>query len=661
MNVLCNWVSKKSEESAKSAQKLRSLATQEAKKVENPIVRQNIQPQRFDNQNLVEDIIKTSVIEQSKEGRNLLNYLGKVVTCGTDAVGSRIDFDLMTTKVPQAYSEYTANTTLQKIGDAKKGSNDDGLISVTMRRNKEQQEETFNVLLVKNEIPVSDIEIQRKTTNNKASVLDNKGKFIAVVEDGQYVLMGNKGQLSSKDGSLKIKGNKKTEVERPQINKPTFDKLKPMPSIGQGGEVIIGLQNGRFCEAIIDSLQEFERKINEEEIVLPQFKAQEGAKTMQVAILSGGYGSRAEYTNASSEGIYHNDTKPQGPQNTKGSFRMATGLTPIETTLVTLHKAGILDCSKGVFGIGKNLKFYKNDSNINKGNGGFTLRMYDKMKKEGMDSIFVLPNDSVSRMTKATTEAQNIMNSGNSAIVMIASQVPWEKAKGNFGIMKLEGDMNEIKEFAEKPKERIDGFIDEDENCYTNTFQFMVHKDALKAINILEPHFKTKEGDKESRDWSKQLLPALMSVSQYEKPQDMRDHFLDVSGLRTIPGSINVLEKTPDDVLLQAREALNGKKVFAVKSNEPWVDAGQFDSMYDVSLKIASGEFEFEPFEMEHAFNSVNLETGLVATSPQLKEAVEQNYDINGHFMAVDKMHNVTTKNTIDLCVQNGSLIVDNG
>lgn len=218
-----------------------------------------------------------------------------------------------------------------------------------------------------------------------------------------------------------------------------------------------------------------------------------------------------------------------------------------------------------------------------------------------------------------------------------------------------------IKEFAEKPKERIDGFIDEDENCYTNTFQFMVHKDALKAINILEPHFKTKEGDKESRDWSKQLLPALMSVSQYEKPQDMRDHFLDVSGLRTIPGSINVLEKTPDDVLLQAREALNGKKVFAVKSNEPWVDAGQFDSMYDVSLKIASGEFEFEPFEMEHAFNSVNLETGLVATSPQLKEAVEQNYDINGHFMAVDKMHNVTTKNTIDLCVQNGSLIVDNG
>ena len=119
---------------------LGNLATAEAKKVENPIVRQNIQPQRFDNQNLVEEIIKTSVIEQSKEGRNLLNYLGKVVTCGTDAVGSRIDFDVMAKKVPQAYSEYTATTTLQNIGDAKKGSNDDGLISVTMRRNKAKQE-----------------------------------------------------------------------------------------------------------------------------------------------------------------------------------------------------------------------------------------------------------------------------------------------------------------------------------------------------------------------------------------------------------------------------------------------------------------------------------------------------------------------------------------
>lgn len=658
MNVLSCYAAKKTAGS-KVVQNLRNLAPEGVKKVGNPMAQKASQSQEFDNQGLVGNILKASVLEQSQEGRSLLNYLGKVVTCGTDSVGSRIDFDVMAKKVPQAYSEYTATTTLQEIGDAKKGSNDDGLISVTMRRNKGQQKETFNVSLVKNDIPVNDIEVQRKTTNKKASILDNKGKLIAVVEDGHYVLMGNKGQLTSKDGSLKIKGNKKTEVERPKVINTNFEKLNPMPSIGKGGEVIIGLQNGRFCEAIIDSLQEFERKINDEEIVLPQFKAQKGAKTMQVTILSGGYGSRAEYTNASSEGIYHHDTKPQGAQNTKGSFRMATGLTPIETTLVTLHKAGILDCSKGVFGIGKNLKFYKNDSSINKGNGGFTLRMYDKMKKEGMDSIFVLPNDSVSRMTKATTKAQAIINSGNAAIVMIASQVPWEKAKGNFGIMKLEGDMNEIKEFAEKPKERINGFIDEGENCYTNTFQFMVHKDALKAINILEPYFKTKEGDKESRDWSKQLLPALMSVSQYEKPQDMRDHFLDVSGLRGNKDAINVLEDTPDEILLQAKEALNGKKVYAVKSKEPWIDAGQFDAMYDVSLKIASGEFELEPFEMEHARQSINLETGLVTTSPELKKEVEQNYHINGRFMAVDKMHNVTTQDTIDLCVQNGSLFID--
>ena len=73
-------------------------------------------------------------------------------------------------------------------------------------------------------------------------------------------------------------------------------------------------------------------------------------------MLAGGFGSRAEYTNASSSAIFHD--VEGGAQSTKGVFRTATGLTPMETTFVSLHNAGLLDCSPKNLGIGKNIKFY---------------------------------------------------------------------------------------------------------------------------------------------------------------------------------------------------------------------------------------------------------------------------------------------------------------
>ena len=598
------------------------------------------------NNNHVEVIEAINNLDDKKAIR-FKDFASDIITCKTDKVGQKYDLKKLVNKskghIKNSGDSLTmshalnpqANSVL-KMDVSKDGDNtyvamykveskrENGIGQNTIGRiEKEQQSFEF-----------------KNAQNYDVSVMETKEKLIGVLEEKNSVVIGNQGSIQSKDGKFSMNAHKPRVDIHPNVKwvEPTaYEKPQQKPSIGKGAEIIIGLQQGRFCEKLEKSIQEFEQKIESGEIVLDQFVAREGAEKLQITMLAGGLGSRAEYTNASSDGIYHSDEHPDGDQNTKGNFRMVTGLTPMETTFITLHNAGILDCSKGVFGIGKNVRFYQNNSKVNKGNGGFTLNMYEKMKQEGQDSIFVLPNDSVSRMTKATIEAQNIINKGDAAIVMLASQVSWEKAKGTFGIMKLAGDNNEIKEFAEKPKERIEGFIDKDENCYTNTFQFIVHKDALKALSILEPYFKTKPNDKESRDWSKQLLPALMAVSQYDNPEDMKEHFLDVSGLRSVKGAINVLEDTPNEVLLEAKNALNGKKIVAVKSDEAWADIGQFDNMYDVSLKIASGEFKLEPWERERAMKCVNLQTGFVATSPELKEQYEAKYDIEGRFMAIEK------------------------
>ena len=466
-----------------------------------------------------------------------------------------------------------------------------------------------------------------KGTPENAYVLNTKGKLMAVVEDGENVLLTNAGQLTKKDasnGALNVIAEQNKNVFKPfEVHDVPVVEEKQGGSQGGGTELVIGLEDGRFVPEIIDSIATFVEKVNNGEIVLDEFKPAEGAQNMQLSMLAGGFGSRAEYTNASSSKIMHGN--PKGSNLTKGCFRTATGLTPMETTFVSLHKAGLLDCSKGNLGIGKNIKFYLNDSGVNGGNGGFTVDMYDTMEREGRDSLLILPNDAMSRIPKALSEMTNIMNTGNAAVVMVAKQVDKEDARGSLGIMKI-NDKGEIEAFAEKPKEFEEGYVDENDNCFANTFQFAVSKEAFKALSILEPYLPANNSGKEPRDWSKTFTPILMALTQNEDAEGAQKQIKD-----------SIKQDMPLEALSEAKEVLGNQKIYAVKSSEPWADCGTLNALYHTTMQIASGDFPLEDFERKHVLDSVNTQTGLVASSPEQKAEIEDKYDIEGQVMAVPK------------------------
>ena len=466
-----------------------------------------------------------------------------------------------------------------------------------------------------------------KGTPENAYVLNTKGKLMAVVEDGDNVLLTNAGKLNKKDSSsgyLNVTAEQNKNVFKPfEVHNVPVVEQKSGGSQGGGTELVIGLEDGRFVPEIIDSIATFVEKVDNGEIVLDEFKPAEGAQNMQLSMLAGGFGSRAEYTNASSSKIMHGN--PQGSNLTKGCFRTATGLTPMETTFVSLHKAGLLDCSKGNLGIGKNIKFYLNDSGVNGGNGGFTVDMYDTMEREGRDSLLILPNDAMSRIPKALSEMTNIMNSGNAAVVMVAKEVDKEDARGSLGIMKI-NDRGEIEAFAEKPKEFEEGYVDENDNCFANTFQFAVSKEAFKALSILEPYLPANNSGKEPRDWSKTFTPILMALTQNEDAEGAQKQIKD-----------SIKQDMPLEALSEAKEVLGNQKIYAVKSNEPWADCGTLNALYHTTMQIASGDFPLEDFERKHVLDSVNTQTGLVASSPEQKAEIEDKYDIEGQVMAVPK------------------------
>ncbi len=466
-----------------------------------------------------------------------------------------------------------------------------------------------------------------KGTPENAYVLNTKGKLMAVVEDGENVLLTNAGQLTKKDssnGTLNVIAEQNKNVFKPfEVQNVPVVEEKSGGSQGGGTELVIGLEDGRFVPEIIDSIATFVEKVDNGEIVLDEFVPAEGAQNMQLSMLAGGFGSRAEYTNASSSKIMHGN--PKGSNLTKGCFRTATGLTPMETTFVSLHKAGLLDCSKGNLGIGKNIKFYLNDSGVNGGNGGFTVDMYDTMEREGRDSLLILPNDAMSRIPKALSEMTNIMNTGNAAVVMVAKEVDKEDARGSLGIMKI-NDRGEIEAFAEKPKEFEEGYVDENDNCFANTFQFAVSKEAFKALSILEPYLPANNSGKEPRDWSKTFTPILMALTQNEDAEGAQKQIKE-----------SIKQDMPLEALSEAKEVLGNQKIYAVKSNEPWADCGTLNALYHTTMQIASGDFPLEDFERKHVLDSVNTQTGLVASSPEQKAEIEDKYDIEGQVMAVPK------------------------
>lgn len=477
--------------------------------------------------------------------------------------------------------------------------------------------------------------------SERVFVMNVKGKLTAVVKDdyNKNVLLTNSGNVSlknSKDLLVFTENSNSFEPFVPMVAPLNLNK-EIMPSIGDGGEIIIGMEDGRFNAEIINSIKEFEDMINNEEVVLPQFFAKKGANNIQMTMLAGGYGSRAEYTFAPADGIFHGIE--DGAQSTKGVFRTPTGLTPMETTMISLHIAGLLDCSKGKFGIGKNVKFYLNKSGVNKGNGGFTIDLYNK-SISNQKCEFIFPNDSISRMPVAISEAADLMNLGKAAIAMIAKKVPDYEARDTYGIMKL-SEENEILEFAEKPHEIEQGFADSNNYCFANTFQFAVSRESFEALRLIDPYFSSSLKGSETRDWSKQLIPTIMVLSKFDTPQEMKSQLRVVAGMSTNPDYIDFLDSVPDEILLEAKSILKGQKVYAVPTDESWSDVGQLSALYENAMQIAKGEFKLLDFERHNVIRSVNTYTGLVAMTPLEKIKIEEKYDIFGQIMAIPEIKRV--------------------
>ncbi len=499
---------------------------------------------------------------------------------------------------------------------------------------------------------------QGKKPEEKAYVLNTKGKLMAVVEDNDNVMLTNAGSFSKHldepGARLIVNATQKSNKFTPFTPEPQSVKLRTeQPSIGKGTEIVIGMEDGRFVPEIIDSINEFIKKVNDGEIVLDQFHARANAQSTQLSMLAGGFGSRAEYTNASSDGIFH--SKDGGAQSTKGVFRTATGLTPMETTFITLHNAGLLDCSKGKLKIGDNIKFYLNSSGVNKGNGGFTVDLYDKMEREGRKSLTLFPNDSMSRMTEATGKMFDIMNSGKAAIAMIAKEVKADDAKGNFGIMKL-GKDNEILEFAEKPKEIPEGYA-KNGKCLTNTFQFSVSKEAFKALSLVEQHFPAAKG-KEPKDWSGTFVPILMALTQLDNANDINEYITKAINVKKKKGEAWDIVNIPAGVIAEAKAVLGDQKIYAVPTDEPWADCGTLNQLYHTTMEIASGAFPLEDFERKHVLDSINTQTGLIASTPEQKAEIESKYDINGQVMVVPRAKKVS-QSIVDKYIKKGLITVN--
>ncbi len=486
----------------------------------------------------------------------------------------------------------------------------------------------------------------------QAYVLNTKGNLMAVIEDNDDVILTNAGTAK------RIYQNPKQKlIVHAEQKGNNYAKFTPIaaplkvrehkPSIGQGTEIVIGMEDGRFVPEIIDSIESFVKKVNDGEIILDQFVANKDAKNTQLAMLAGGFGSRAEYTNASSDGIFHG--VKNGAQSTKGVFKTATGLTPMETTFISLHNAGLLDCSKGKLKIGDNIKLYLNQSGVNKGNGGFTVDLYNKMNRSGRKSLTLFPNDSMSRMPKATKEMADIMNSGKAAIVMISKKVKANDAKGNLGIMKIDPETHEILEFKEKPKSIPTGYADKNNMCLTNTFQFSVSKEAFGALAALEEFFPESNG-KEPRDWSKTYIPILMSLTQNNDIDKIRK---DIA--KTVDTNY---ENIPRGVVQLAKQVLHGQKIISVPTEESWADCGSLNALYHTTMEIASGEFKLEDFERQHVLDSINTETGLVASTKEQKDEIEKKYVIDGEVMVVPKAKKID-HSIVDKYIKDGLIAVN--
>lgn len=116
-----------------------------------------------------------------------------------------------------------------------------------------------------------------------------------------------------------------------------------------------------------------------------------------------------------------------------------------------------------------------------------------------------------------------------------------------------------------------------------------------------------------------------------------------------------ILDNDPKNIseglVTYLKSLLEGQKIYAVPTDEPWADCGTLNALYDTTMKIVSGNFKLEDFERERAMNCVNTQTGLIASSPEQKKQIEANYEIEGQVLASFEAPKITNKDVEDVPV----------
>ena len=59
-------------------------------------------------------------------------------------------------------------------------------------------------------------------------------------------------------------------------------------------------------------------------------------------------------------------------------------------------------------------------------------------------------------------------------------------------------------------------------------------------------------------------------------------------------------------------------------------------------MQIANNDFPLEDFERQHVLDSINTQTGLVASTPEQRAEIENKYFVKGEVMAVPKAKKVS-------------------
>ena len=82
------------------------------------------------------------------------------------------------------------------------------------------------------------------------------------------------------------------------------------------------------------------------------------------------------------------------------------------------------------------------------------------------------------------------------------------------------------------------------------------------------------------------------------------------------------------------------------------------NALYHTTMQIANDDFPLEDFERKHVLDSINTQTGLVASTPEQKKEIEDKYTVKGQVMVVPKAEKVD-KSIIDAYAKEGLITIN--